>query len=98
MELLPNPHPGEILEKEFLEPLDMSPKMLAERIGLPESVIKELIAGERPVNADIALRLHRFFGPSAKMWLGLQQAYEQEEVKRADMSIYENIQPHDQAA
>jgi addiction module HigA family antidote len=81
--LLPNVHPGEILIEDFLKPAGISQYRLAKTIGIPESRISEIIHGARGITADTALRLGRFFGTSAKVWLNLQNAYDLEEVERA---------------
>ena len=97
MALLKNPHPGDVLLEDFLKPIGMSPEELAEKIDLSVSAVQELIEGKRPVNADIALRLSRYTGASAELWLGLQQAFDKEELKRANRSAYDYIQPREQA-
>ena len=76
-------HPGEILATEFLEPLGLSQNRLAKAIGVPPRRINEIVHGKRAITADTALRLSRFFGTSAKLWLGLQAEYD------LDCLIYE---------
>jgi addiction module HigA family antidote len=61
MEKLNNIHPGEILEKDFLEPMNLSAYALAKGIGVDQTRISQLIRGKRKVTADTALRLSRFF-------------------------------------
>ena len=79
---LPNIHPGEVLEQEFLQPLGVSRYRLAKDIGVPATRIGEICAGRRAITADTALRLARYFGTSAKFWLGLQEDYDLEECSR----------------
>jgi addiction module HigA family antidote len=69
-------HPGEILLEEFLKPLDMSGRQLAEAIGVPANRITELLRGRRGVTADTAIRLGRYFGTDPRFWLNLQIAHE----------------------
>jgi antitoxin HigA-1 len=69
-------HPGEILSEEFLKPLDMSANRLAEALGVPSNRISLIIAGERGITADTALRLSAAFGTTVQFWLNLQQNYE----------------------
>lgn len=69
-------HPGEILREEFLAPLDMSANRLAHAIGVPANRISGIVAGDRGVTADTALRLSRALGTSPEFWLNLQQSYE----------------------
>ncbi len=69
-------HPGEILEIEFLKPLKLSQNELARQIGVPPRRINEIVHGKRSITADTAIRLSKFFGTSAKLWLGLQSEYD----------------------
>src|SRR5437667_2780556 len=75
-DLLPNPHPGEILQKEFLKPMALSQTALANAIGVPPRRINEIVLGKRAVTADTDLRLARYFGVSEGFFLGLQADYE----------------------
>jgi len=79
MERLPNIHPGEILNEEFLNPLNITPYKLAKETHIPQTRISEIIKGNRRITADTALRLSQFFGNSAKFWLGLQNDFDIEE-------------------
>jgi len=69
-------HPGEVLQKEFLKPMGISQNSLALRIRVPARRINEIVLGKRGVTADTALRLAKFFGTSARFWLGLQLDYD----------------------
>ena len=71
-------HPGEILLKEFLEPMKLSQSRLARDINVPPRRINEIVLGKRRVTADTALRLARYFKMSAEFWLGLQMDYDLE--------------------
>lgn len=73
---LPPVHPGEILELDFLKPLGLSQNKLAREIGVPPRRINEIVHGKRAITADTAIRLSRFFGTSAQLWLNLQSEYE----------------------
>lgn len=79
MEKLRNIHPGEILKEEFLEPLGISAYKLSKETFIPQTRIGEILKGNRRITADTALRLSRFFGTSAKFWLGLQDDFDLEE-------------------
>ncbi len=81
MEKLANIHPGEILYYEFLEPLEISAYRLSKDLKIPQTRISEIIKGRRRITADTALRLSKYFGNSAKFWLGLQDDYDIEEEK-----------------
>lgn len=69
-------HPGEVLLKEFLEPMGMSQNRLALDIGVPPRRINEIVLGKRRVTADTALRLARYFDMSPQFWMGLQMDYD----------------------
>ena len=79
---LKNVHPGEVLAEEFLEPLEVSAYRLAKDIGVPGTRISEILHGRRSISADTALRLGKYFGTTAKFWLGLQEDYDLEEESR----------------
>ncbi|TKT82621.1 HigA family addiction module antitoxin [Aquamicrobium sp. LC103] len=79
---LHNPHAGEILASEFLEPMALSQNALARAIGVPPRRINEIVLGKRAVTADTDLRLARYFGVSEGFFLGLQHDYEIMERKR----------------
>lgn len=78
---LPNIHPGEVLQEEFLVPLNISAYRLSKDINIPQTRISEIIKGKRRITADTALRLSYYFGNSPKFWLGLQDDYDLEEEK-----------------
>src|SRR5574343_477273 len=82
MKKLRNIHPGEILSEEFLIPMGISAYKLAKEISIPQTRISEIIKGNRRITADTALRLSKFFGNSAKFWLGLQDDFDIEDEKR----------------
>jgi addiction module HigA family antidote len=73
---LPPLHPGEVLREEFLAPLGMSAYALAKALHVPVNRITAILAGERTVSADTALRLARFFGTTAEFWINLQRAHD----------------------
>lgn len=78
MEKLRNIHPGEVLLAEFLEPFGITAYKLAKDICIPQTRVSEIIKGNRRITADTALRLSKYFGISAKFWLGLQADYDLE--------------------
>jgi addiction module HigA family antidote len=75
-DLLPNPHPGEILLEEFLKPMGLSQTALANAVKVPPRRINEIVLGKRAITADTDLRLARYFGLSEGFFLGLQTDYE----------------------
>lgn len=75
--------------EEFLLPLGISAYRLSKDIRIPQTRISEILKGNRRITADTALRLSRYFGNSAKFWLGLQDDYDIEEgmqVKKAEIN------------
>ncbi len=82
-DLLPNPHPGEILLEEFLKPLNLSQNALARAVHVPPRRINEIVLGKRDVTADTDLRLARYFGMSEGFFLGLQTEYDLMARRRA---------------
>ena len=80
MKKLANIHPGEVLFYEFLEPLKVTAYRLAKDLKIPQTRISEIIKGNRRITADTAVRLSKYFGNSAKFWLGLQNDYDIEEA------------------
>lgn len=79
MTKIKNIHPGEILQEEFLTPLNISAYKLAKDIEIPQTRVSQIIKGNRRITADTALRLSKYFGNSAKFWLGLQDDFDIEE-------------------
>jgi len=69
-------HPGEILQKEFLEPMELSQNQLARDVGVPPRRINEIVLGKRRITADTALRLAKYFNMSPDFWLGIQMDYD----------------------
>jgi addiction module HigA family antidote len=82
MKKLKNIHPGEILLEEFLIPLGISAYKLSKDTGIPQNRISVIIKGNRRITADTALRFSKYFGNSAKFWLGLQDDFDIEEENR----------------
>ncbi len=69
-------HPGEMLLEEFLKPLGMTQRELAQQINVSYPRINELIHGKRGMTPDTALRLERLFGMEAQFWLNLQLVWD----------------------
>ena len=64
--------PGEILFEEFMQPLNLTPEQLAERIEVPVQRINEIVNSQAGITPDIAIRLSRLFGTSVEYWLNMQ--------------------------
>ena len=92
MKRLKNIHPGEVLQEEFLVPLEISAYKLSKDIGIPQSRLSEIMKGNRRVTADTALRLSKYFGTTAKFWLGLQDDFDIEEEEQLKSKEFDSIE------
>jgi addiction module HigA family antidote len=90
MNKLPNIHPGEVLEEEFLIPLHLSAYRLAKETKMPQTRISEILKRKRGISADTALRLAKFLGTTPQFWLGLQNDYDLEEIHPAELVLVES--------
>ena len=87
-------HPGEILNEEFLKPLGLTMNQLALALRVPANRINAIVAGERGITADTALRLGRYFGTSAQFWINMQARYDLESAKdKLAAKIEREVQP-----
>ena len=86
-------HPGEILREDFLIPLGLSEYRVAKDIGVPPRRINEIVKGKRSLTVDTALRLERYFGWPADVWLNLQSHHDQQTAKATMKSALAEIQP-----
>jgi addiction module HigA family antidote len=91
MAKLKNIHPGEILMEEFLIPFNISAYKLSKDIEIPQTRISEIVKGNRRITADTALRLSKYFGNSAKFWLGLQDDFDIESETVAKGHLLKSI-------
>lgn len=98
MRTVPYPHPGEILDAEFLSALGISQYRLAKAIEVPQTRISEIVAGRRGITADTALRLAKFFGTSESFWMNLQMSYDAAQAKDELEEVLAHIEPYYQAA
>jgi addiction module HigA family antidote len=92
-------HPGEVLLEDFMKPLGLTQYRLAQDIGVTPLRISQIIHGERSINVDSAMRLARYFGTSAAVWLRLQVRYdlevaERELSERINREVKVRPQPH----
>ena len=78
MRKLPPVHPGEVLLEDFIKPHGLTAYRVAKDIGVPALRIHQIVKGERGISADTALRLARYFGTSAEVWVRMQGRYELE--------------------
>src|ERR1700693_5001855 len=92
-------HPGEILSEEFLKPLGLSMNQLALALRVPANRINAIVAGERGITADTALRLGRYFGTSPQFWINMQARYDLESAKdELAERVEREVRPRERAA
>jgi addiction module HigA family antidote len=91
MKRLPNIHPGEVLDEEFLKPLNITAYRIAKETKISQTRISEIIKGKRRITADTALRFSRFFGNTPQFWLGLQNDFDLEEESHLKSKLLSNI-------
>lgn len=92
-------HPGEVLLKDFIEPMELTRYKVAKSTGVPQRRIDEICAGNRAMSADTALRLGRFFGMDAQVWMNLQAQYDLEVAEReSHKRIEREVTPLQKAA
>ncbi len=91
MQKLPNIHPGEVLLEEFLKPMEVSQYRLAKDLNIPQTRVSQIVKGKRRITADNALRLSKYFGTSARFWLGLQTDYDLEASEEELVNELQNI-------
>jgi len=90
----PPTHPGEMLLEEFLTPMGLTQRELADAIHVPYQRVNELIHGRRGVTPSTALRLSKFFGVSADFWLNLQLRWDLYHAQQAEHDELIAIRPH----
>jgi len=85
---IPNIHPGEILEEDFLKPLNITAYRLAKETHIPPTRISQILKQRRRISADTALRFSKYFGNSPDFWLGIQTEYDlREEIEKHKKDI-----------
>ena len=85
---MPPVHPGEILLEDFMKPLGLSQYRVAKGINVPPGRINEIIQGKRAISVETALRLERYLGWPAQVWMNLQMQYE---LQAAAKRLYEEL-------
>jgi len=75
--------PGEILKQDFIKPLGLTVRQLARDLHVPANQLSEVIAGKRPVKAELALPLGRYFGVNPESWLAAQANYDLHQAERS---------------
>ena len=91
---MPPVHPGEILYEDFMKPLGITQYRLAKEMHVYPRRVNEIVHGKRAISADTALRLARYFGTSAELWMNLQAHYDLELARdEAEEQIVAEVQP-----
>jgi len=86
--------PGEILQEEFLEPMNITAYRLAKEVHIPQSRISDIISGKRGITADTAVRFSIFFGTTPEFWLNIQNQYNLDELKASGKVVqFSDIRP-----
>lgn len=87
-------HPGEMLLEEFLTPMGLTQRELADAIHVPYQRVNELVNGRRGVTPSTALRLAKFLGTSPDFWMNLQLRWDLYFAQQQETRILKSIQPH----
>lgn len=87
-------HPGEMLVEEFLRPMGLTQRELAQAIHVPYQRINELVNGRRRITPSTALRLAKYFGMAAECWMNLQLRWDLYHAQRAEQQELAVIQPY----
>jgi addiction module HigA family antidote len=95
---LPAVHPGHVLMKDFIEPLELTRYRVAKAIRVPQRRVDEICSGRRAVTADTALRLGRFFQVDPQLWMNLQAQYDLEVAERSLKTAIDEVIPLERAA
>ena len=73
--------PGEILQEEFLKPMNITAYRLAKAVHIPQSRISDIISGKRGITADTAMRFAMYFGTTPQFWLNIQNQFDLDMLK-----------------
>ena len=87
-------HPGDMLVEEFLRPMGLTQRDLAQAIHVPYQRINAFVKGRRGITPSMALRLAKYFGMSADFWMNLQLRWDLYHAQRAEQQELAVIQPY----
>jgi antitoxin HigA-1 len=90
----PPTHPGEMLLEEFLKPMGITQRELADAIGVPFQRVNEIVNGRRGVTPSTALRLSQFFGTTSAFWLNGQMRWDLYHAQKAESAELKRIRPY----
>lgn len=87
-------HPGEMLLEEFLHPMHLTQRELADAIHVPYQRVNDIVNGRRGITPSTALRLAKFFGMSADFWMNLQLRWDLYFAQQDETGILQEIRPY----
>lgn len=87
-------HPGEMLLEEFLNPMGLTQRDLADAIHVPYQRVNEIVNGRRGITPSTALRLSKFFGTSTGFWMNLQARWDLYHTEREEAEELDDIREH----
>ena len=91
-------HPGEMLLEEFLQPMGLTQRQLAQAIHVPYQRVNEIVNGRRGMTPSTALRLEKFLGMSSSFWMSLQLRWDLYQAHEQDEKELKSIEPYTPAA
>ena len=86
-------HPGEMLLEEFLNPMQITQRELADALHVPYQRVNDIVHGRRGITPSTALRLAKFFGNTPTFWMNLQLRWDLYFANQKETSLLEQIQP-----
>jgi antitoxin HigA-1 len=90
----PPTHPGEMLLEEFLNPMNVTQRELAQAIGVPYQRVNEIINGRRGVSPSTALRLAQYLGTTPDFWMNLQLRWDLYHARNEEADLLKTIKPY----
>ena len=87
-------HPGEMLREEFLIPMGLTQRQLADAIRVPYQRVNDIVNGRRGITPSTALRLARFFGMSPDFWMNLQLRWDLYFARQDETNVLDQIRPY----
>src|SRR5438067_2443394 len=87
-------YPGEMLREEFLSPMEIDARQLADSIHVSPQSISEILSNQRSITPSIALRLAKYFGMSPDFWMNLQLRWDLYQTQQAESEDLNAIRPH----
>ncbi len=87
-------HPGEILKKDFMEPLGLTQSQLSKELNTTFRTVNEIINEKRNISTEMAIKFARYFGTSEELWLNLQNQYDLYQIKAKKKDILRYIKPY----